>query len=97
MIALLRLVDRGRAADEALVDLDLVERRFLQIAERRVAGAEIVERKPHAERLQPREGDVGGVAVGKEHALGDFQLDALGADLGLGDGRGDDVDDRRDR
>ncbi len=44
---------RGRrgAANEALVDLDLVERRFLQIAERAVAGAEIVERQPHPELL----------------------------------------------
>src|SRR3546814_7329105 len=46
-----RLDDRGvavagdrRAAHERLVDLDLVERRFLQIAERRIAGAEIVGR-----------------------------------------------------
>src|SRR3546814_1364627 len=49
-----RLDDRGvavagdrRAAHERLVDLDLVERRLLQIAERRLAGAEIVEREPH--------------------------------------------------
>ncbi len=34
MMAPLRLRGRGRAADEALVDLDLVERRLLQIAER---------------------------------------------------------------
>src|SRR5690606_21503772 len=39
----------GRAADEALVDLDLVERRLLQIAERRIAGAEVVEREAHAD------------------------------------------------
>src|SRR5688572_4736581 len=36
-------------ADEALVDLDLVERGLLQIAERRIAGAEIVERQPDAD------------------------------------------------
>src|SRR3546814_12033411 len=39
----------GRPQDEALVDLDLVERRLLQIAERRIARSEIVERQPHAE------------------------------------------------
>src|SRR3546814_16447134 len=33
----------GGPKNEALVDLDLVERRLLQIAERRIAGAEIVE------------------------------------------------------
>src|SRR3546814_17791456 len=39
----------GGPKNEALVDLDLVERRLLQIAERRIAGAEIVERQPNAE------------------------------------------------
>src|SRR3546814_20509093 len=42
----------GRAANEALVDLDLVERRRLPIAERRIAGAEIVEREADARLLQ---------------------------------------------
>src|SRR3546814_1347021 len=43
----------GRAANEALVDLDLVERRRLQIAERRIAGAEIVARSgEHTSELQ---------------------------------------------
>src|SRR3546814_7850943 len=39
----------GGAEHEALVDLDLVERRLLQIAERRIAGTEIVERQPRSE------------------------------------------------
>src|SRR5690242_20253548 len=43
---------RGGPAHEALVDLDLVERRFLQIAERAVASPEIVEREAYAELLQ---------------------------------------------
>jgi hypothetical protein len=38
--------------DEAAVDLQLVEREALQIAERRIAGAEIVERDAHPERAQ---------------------------------------------
>ena len=42
----------GDAADEALVDLDLVERSVLQIAERGIAGAEIVQRQAHAQQLQ---------------------------------------------
>ena len=70
---------RGGAADEALVDLDLVERRLLQIAERAVAGAEIVEREPDAEILEPGEGVVGAVALGEEHALGDLELEPLRA------------------
>ena len=86
---------RGRAADEALVDLDLVERRLAQVAERRIAGPEIVEREPHAERLEPREGVVGGVAGGQEHALGDLEFEPLGAQFVFGERGGDDVDDRR--
>ena len=48
--------DRARALaseqvlNEAAVDLQLVEREALQIAERRIASAEIVERNPHTER-----------------------------------------------
>src|SRR5262249_26173009 len=49
--------DRGRirgALDrvhEAAVDLELVEREAAQIEQARITGTEIVERKPHAERL----------------------------------------------
>jgi hypothetical protein len=42
----------GHPGDEALVDLDLVERRVLQIAERGIARPEIVQRQPHAQQLQ---------------------------------------------
>ena len=83
MIAALRLVVGRGAADEALVDLDLVERRLLQIAERAIAGAEIVEREADAERLQLGEGLVGGIAFGEEHAFGDLELEPLGANAGL--------------
>ena len=65
----------GGAAHEALVDLDLVERRLLQIAERRIAGAEIVEREADAERLQLGEHVVGRFAFDQEHALGDLELE----------------------
>ena len=83
MIAALRLVRRRGAADEALVDLDLVERRLLQIAERAIAGAEVVERKPNAELLQLGERLVGRIALGEEHALGDLELEPLGSNAGL--------------
>ena len=83
MIAALRLVGRSGAADEALVDLDLVERRLLQIAERAVAGAEVVEREPHSKRLQLGEGLVGGIAFGQEHAFGNLQLEPVGANPGF--------------
>ena len=45
----------GHVHDERLVDLDLVDRQPLEVAERRVAGAEVVDREPHAERRQPLE------------------------------------------
>ena len=54
-----RADDRGRlriAAEihhKGAVDLDLVERKGLRIAQRRIAAAEIVHRDAHAERLQP--------------------------------------------
>ncbi len=52
------LDDRGRGAgpgevlDEGTIDLDLVERETLQIAQRRIAGAEIVERDANAQLAQ---------------------------------------------
>src|SRR6185369_11604199 len=64
---------RRRAADKALIDLDLVERRLLQIAERAVACTEVVKRKPDSEVLQLGESIVGAVAVGQEHPLGDLE------------------------
>ena len=67
----------GGAADEGLVDLDLVERRPLQIAEARIAGAEIVERELHADRLQAGEHLVDMVVIAEEHAFGDLQLQPL--------------------
>src|SRR5262249_26089105 len=42
----------GELGHERLVDLDLVERKHAQIAERRVAGAEIVEHDVNAARLE---------------------------------------------
>ena len=56
-----RVDDRARAVagqqvlDEAAVDLELVEREALQIAQGRIAGAEIVERDANAERAQRME------------------------------------------
>src|SRR5690606_16578946 len=54
------LVLLGAGINEALVDLDLVERGGAQVAERRIAGAEIVEREAHAELLEDLESRVDG-------------------------------------
>src|SRR5690349_10274349 len=45
----LRLAVCGDVADERLVDLDLVEWKAAQVAQARIAGAEIVHRDPHPE------------------------------------------------
>ncbi len=89
------VVARSGTADEALVDLDLVERRFLEIAERRVTSPEIVEREAHSERLEVREGFVGGIVVGEEHAFGDLEFQPFGAKCVIGERRRDGSDDRR--
>ena len=86
---------RRRPANEALVDLDLVERRLLQIAERRITGSEIVEGQPHAKRLEPGEGTVRGVAVGQEHAFGNLQFEASRLKAVIGQHRGDRIGDVR--
>lgn len=41
----------GDMADEAKVNLDLVERESLEVGKRRVAGSKIVHHDPHAERF----------------------------------------------
>jgi hypothetical protein len=41
----------GQRTDEASVDLDLVDRQLVQVAERGVPGAEVVERQPDPDGL----------------------------------------------
>ena len=59
---------------ETLVDLDLVERNNLEISERGVAGAEIVQRKGHAEIVQPPQGVPGVLAVLQQCGFRDLEL-----------------------
>src|SRR5258706_14353337 len=76
--------------DEAAVDLDLVERKALQIAQRGIAGAEIVECDPHpdaAKLVQDRER---GFVVADQHGLGDLQLQPVRRKAG-GRQRGNDL------
>ena len=83
-----REVDRGAhdqqvvdvaddAGDERAVDLDLVERQPLEVGERGVAGAEVVEREPDAERAQPVEHLVGAPGVGHDRVLGQLARQPL--------------------
>ena len=71
-------------ADEAAVDLDLVEREALQIAQRGKAGAEIVERDAHADGAELMQDGERGLVVMDQHRLGDFDLQPVGRQAGGG-------------
>src|SRR5580704_4622609 len=76
-------------SDEAAVDLDLVERKALQIAERRVAGAEIVERDPYAERAKLVQDGKRRLVVANQDGFGDLELQAARRKAGGGERGGD--------
>ena len=67
------VVRRREAGDERPVHLEDVDREALEVAERRVTGAEVVDGEAHAERFQPQQVLEGAVAVLHEHALGDLE------------------------
>src|SRR5581483_5809052 len=68
---------RAETGDEAAVDLELVEREAAEVRERRVAGTEVVDREPDAERLERAERLTGRVDVVEEHALGDLEAQGV--------------------
>ena len=84
-----RANDRGglRIAPEihhkGAIDLDLVERERLEIAQRRIAAAEIVHGNAHAERLQPPQQREAAVEILDQHALGDFQFEPVRREPGF--------------
>nr|GFD49927.1 hypothetical protein [Tanacetum cinerariifolium] len=61
-------------ADEAAVDLDHVDREFLQITEGRVAGAEVVHRQRQAEGLQGLQLETRIFRRFQQQAFGELQL-----------------------
>ena len=65
----------GHRGDEGAVDLDLVERQLLEVGERRLAGAEVVEREPDAERAQRREHLGHALRIAHHGGLGDLALE----------------------
>ena len=70
---------------EAAVDLDDVDREALQVGERRVAGAEVVERERDAARLQCREPLLGVLARREQDALGQLERQAVRREAGVGE------------
>ena len=77
---LARAVD---ARHEGAVQLQRVEAEVVQVRERRVARAEVVEQKVHAQRLDLREEQRGGAGVLHDHALGDLQPKPVGFEPAL--------------
>ena len=63
-------VDRG---DEAPVDLEDVDGELMEIAERRVAGAEVIDGDPHSEGAERAEREDAPVGVAHECRLGDLE------------------------
>jgi hypothetical protein len=74
-------------ADEAAVDLDHVERQRAQVRQRRIAGAEIVEREADALVLEAGDDRSREVDVGEQRAFGDLDHQPLGREAGLGQQR----------
>ncbi len=66
--------------DEAAVDLQEVDREVLQVAERRQAGAEVVEREAAAELLERVDEAVRLREAGDRRGLGDLEADLRGVD-----------------
>ena len=78
----------AEVADEALVDLDLVEREAAQIAERRIAGAEIVHRDAHAKAAQLHAASaIVSALLSEQHRFGDLQLEPLRRQAGRAQAR----------
>src|SRR5262245_11554845 len=65
---------------EGTVDLDLVERKPTQVAERRISDAEVVDRDAYATALDPAQGLEVGFGILHQYALGDLQLKAFGGE-----------------
>jgi hypothetical protein len=68
--------------DEALVDLDAVERQPVDLGEACVAGAEIVERDAHADILEALDDGQHLLAVLEQRAFGDLDLEPVGGKAG---------------
>ena len=79
-------------ATKDAIDLEPVEGKFLQIAQARIAGAEIVERDAHAERPQRFEPRLRSLRIVDQDAFGHFEHDPRGSDAGFGHDRADEID-----
>src|SRR5262249_57383327 len=74
------------------VDLDAVEREAAQVEQARIAGAEIIERETHAERFEAVHRLLGFLDVAEQSRLGEFELQPLRVESGVGENALDDLD-----
>ncbi len=76
--------DAGRSAgfgdvgDEAAIDLDLVERETLQIAQRGIAGAEIVQRDTDTDGAKLMQNLQRGFVIADQDGFGDLKFQPMG-------------------
>ncbi len=66
----------GQAADEGLVDLQEVQGQALEVAEGRIAGAEVINRQLYAQALELMQHIEGFFGLAHDEVLGDLQLQA---------------------
>ena len=76
---------RGDVGHQRAVDLDHVHRQPAQVAQARVAGAEVVERDLDAERTQRPQVLHRLIEVGDQHALGDLDAEQPRVEAGRGE------------
>ena len=78
--------------DERLVDLQLGHGQLPEVGQRRVAGAEVVDRQPHAQVLQAVEHGHRSLRPAHDGRLGELERQGRGGHAGGGDGRADVLD-----
>ena len=72
----------AQAQDERPVDLEHVDREAVQVRERRVAGAEVVERERDAELVQRLQQRDRGLGLVHERRLGELEAELVGGQAG---------------
>ena len=79
----------GHLEHERLVDLELVQRQALQVRERRVAGAEVVDRQADPEIVQPEQVSPRAVGIVHDRGLGELEGEPGRIDPPFGQQRAD--------
>ena len=79
-----RLAVAGDVVDEGLVDLDAVDGELLQVGQGGIAGAEIVQRHPHARGAHDLQIIFGAFNIVDDGGLGQLDLDLLWGHIGFG-------------